>query len=200
MLVCAIFGAETLGKVTVGGIPFEATFPADSIRHKIGFVPEDRHRDGLMLSMTVEQNLVMPVLGTLVSRWVLDRRKMLERCQRANHRSEHSPFSERHRSQQAERRQPAKSFDRKMAATDSSILVLDEPTVGADVGAKAEIYSMLRKLKVAGKAILVVASDMEEVFTLADRIMVIREGRMQGMYDGDRVTQQQILAYIGREQ
>jgi ABC-type sugar transport system ATPase subunit len=66
--------------VTVRGIPFEATFPADNIRHKTCFVPdnEDRHWDGLMLSMTVEQNLVMSVLGTLVSRWVLDRRKMLD--------------------------------------------------------------------------------------------------------------------------
>jgi ribose transport system ATP-binding protein len=78
--------------------------------------------------------------------------------------------------------------------------MLDEPTMGVDVGAKAEIYSLLRKLKVAGKAIRVAASDMEEVFTLADRIMVIREGRMQGVYDGDRITQQRILAYIGREQ
>ncbi len=69
------------------------------------------------------------------------------------------------------------------------ILILDEPTVGVDVGAKAEVYAILRALKAGGTAVLVVSSDIEEVMTIADRIMVMRAGRVAGVYDADNVTE-----------
>ena len=65
-------------------------------------------------------------------------------------------------------------------------MILDEPTVGVDVGAKAEVYAILRALKATGTAVLVVSSDMEEVMAIADRIMVMRAGRVEGVYDAQR--------------
>jgi ABC-type sugar transport system ATPase subunit len=77
------------------------------------------------------------------------------------------------------------------------ILILDEPTVGVDIGAKAEVYEILRALRASGTAILVVSSDMEEVMTIADRIMVMRAGRVEGIYDADNVTQREIVEHVG---
>jgi ABC-type sugar transport system ATPase subunit len=79
------------------------------------------------------------------------------------------------------------------------IFILDEPTVGVDVGAKSEVYAILRRLKAAGTAVLVVSSDMEEVMAIADRIMVMREGRVQGIYDAGTVSEHEIVAYVGGE-
>jgi ABC-type sugar transport system ATPase subunit len=77
------------------------------------------------------------------------------------------------------------------------ILILDEPTVGVDVGAKSEVYAILRALKADGTAVLVVSSDMEEVMTIADRIMVMRAGRVEGIYDADNVTEREIVERVG---
>ena len=80
---------------------------------------------------------------------------------------------------------------------DARILILDEPTVGVDVGAKAEIYALLRALRESGTALLVVSSDMDEVMTLADRIMVMRAGRVEGVYDAEKVTEREIVEHVG---
>ena len=79
------------------------------------------------------------------------------------------------------------------------IFILDEPTVGVDVGAKSEVYAILRHLKAAGTAVLVVSSDMEEVMAISDRIMVMREGRVQGIYDAGTVSEHEIVAHVGGE-
>ena len=77
------------------------------------------------------------------------------------------------------------------------ILILDEPTVGVDVGAKAEVYAILRALKAEGTAILVVSTDIEEVMTLADRIIVMREGRVEGLYAAGQLTEREIVERVG---
>jgi ABC-type sugar transport system ATPase subunit len=77
------------------------------------------------------------------------------------------------------------------------ILILDEPTVGVDVGAKAEIYAILRRERERGAAILVVSSDLEEVMTIADRIGVMVAGRLVAIHDGDKVELHEIVEEIG---
>jgi ABC-type sugar transport system ATPase subunit len=75
----------------------------------------------------------------------------------------------------------------------ANIIILDEPTVGVDVGAKADIYQLLRELAAAKAAVLIVSSDMEEVMTVADRILVMAQGRLVGNYRQGQVTQAEIL-------
>jgi ABC-type sugar transport system ATPase subunit len=77
------------------------------------------------------------------------------------------------------------------------ILILDEPTVGVDVGAKAEIYAILRASRDSGAAVLVVSSDIEEVMTIADRIAVMVAGRMSGIHDADKIGIAQVIREIG---
>ena len=79
------------------------------------------------------------------------------------------------------------------------ILILDEPTVGVDVGAKAEIYAILRRERDRGAAVLVVSSDLEEVMTVADRIGVMVSGRLEAIHDAGSVTMEQIIAEVGGE-
>ena len=77
------------------------------------------------------------------------------------------------------------------------ILILDEPTVGVDVHAKSEIYAVLRGLKAEGTALLVVSSDLEEVIAIADRILVMCSGKVQGIYDAASVTRHEIITHVG---
>jgi ABC-type sugar transport system ATPase subunit len=78
-----------------------------------------------------------------------------------------------------------------------TVLVLDEPTVGVDVGAKAEIYAKLRALRDAGQAVLIVSSDLEEVLAISDRIAIMVNGRLGAIHDAGAVSREQIVAEIG---
>ena len=84
-------------------------------------------------------------------------------------------------------------------ASGANIIILDEPTVGVDVGAKADIYQLLRHLTAEGAAILIVSSDIEEVMTVADRIIVMAQGRLVGNFRKGEVTQAEILQAAGGE-
>ena len=92
-------------------------------------------------------------------------------------------------------------FNLSMALAQSpEILILDEPTVGVDVGAKAEIYATIRKLRDTGTAVIVVSSDLEEVMTLADRILVFNKGRITSTFDGGEVDNDTLIQAIGGEE
>ncbi|MDR3495049.1 MAG: sugar ABC transporter ATP-binding protein [Ancalomicrobiaceae bacterium] len=200
-LVRSIFGADRFdsGTIVIDGTEVRPRNPADGIGRGVGFVPEDRHRDGLMLKMSVEQNLIMSALGD-VTDWGLMRRSRIADMSRAAIADLNILPPEPHKEvAKLSGGNQQKVLIGKWLQIHPDILLLDEPTVGVDVGAKAEIYTILRKLKAEGRAILVVSSDMEEVMTIADRIMVMRSGRMVGIWDADAVTQQEIVAYVGGE-
>jgi ABC-type sugar transport system ATPase subunit len=200
-LMRAIFGADRFdsGRLLVQGREVTAGNPVVSIRRGIGFVPEDRHRDGLMLKMSVEQNLVMAILG-LVSRFgLLRRRKMSDAANRQISDLRIVPPSARVEVRKLSGGNQQKVLIGKWLQKLPDILILDEPTVGVDVGGKSEVYAILRKLRDAGTAVLVVSSDMAEVMAISDRIMVMRKGRIQGIYEADKISEHEIVAYVGGE-
>jgi ABC-type sugar transport system ATPase subunit len=199
--VRTLFGADKFdsGEMTLAGADYRPSSPRDGVARHIGFVPEDRRRDGLMLNMTIEQNLVMASLRSVTDYGVLSPRKM--RCVADDYIGALKilPVDRRVEVAKLSGGNQQKVLIGKWLQTKPDILILDEPTVGVDVGAKAEIYGILRQLKAAGRAILVVSSDMEEVVALADRVMVMRNGRMQGVYDADKISSQEILTHVGGE-
>ena len=85
----------------------------------------------------------------------------------------------------------------KWMLTDADILILDEPTRGIDVGAKAEIYGLMEEMVANGKTVIMVSSEMPEILGMSDRILVMREGAMKGIYNRDEVSQAQIIGYDG---
>jgi ABC-type sugar transport system ATPase subunit len=200
-LMRAIFGADPYdsGRLSMRNVEVAPRGPIASIGRGIGFVPEDRHRDGLMLKMSVEHNLVMAILG-FVSRFGLLRRRLVSAvASRRISELKIVPPTPRRQVRHLSGGNQQKVLIGKWLERMPDLLILDEPTVGVDVGAKSELYAILRRLRDAGCAILIVSSDMEEVMAISDRIMVMRAGRVQGIYDADKVTEREIVAYVGGE-
>ncbi len=198
-LMHAIFGSNTLdqGRITLAGREYANLSPAHAIKHRIGFVPEDRHRDGLMMQANIQDNLLMVTLKSVARFGIINsaavKRRVAEQIEQLNI----TPADPQKVVAKLSGGNQQKVLIGKWLQLQPQILILDEPTVGVDVGAKEEIYSIIRTLRDAGTAIIVVSSDMEEVMAIADRIMVMRTGQIQGIYNAASVDQQQIISYVG---
>ncbi len=194
-LAGALFGLEPVsgGSIYLRGTQVRVTGPGVAIRNGIGFVPEDRKRQGLVLSESALHNTSLPTLDRLSRATWIDR--VRERVQA-------SALFERLRV-----RTPGldtvvaglsggnqqKVVLAKWLAAKPSVLILDEPTRGVDVGAKAEIHALIAQLAVQGTAILVISSELPELLTLAERIIVLREGRLVGELTRAEATQERLL-------
>lgn len=192
----AIFGVEaaTSGTVTVAGEPLPPGSIAAALAHRVALVPEDRQGQGLVLPLSVGQNLLMAVQGSLTTAGF--RSPARERAVIAD-------LMERLAVKAAGPDVPANTLSGgnqqklslgKWLATGPRVLLLDEPTRGVDVGAKAEVYRIIRRLARDGMAALVISSDLPEILALSDRILVMREGRLSGKLTRAEATEEKILA------
>ena len=198
-LVHSIFGVEPYeaGTLEVDGAAVRFRGPSAAIAAGLGLVPEDRHRDGLLLEHSVAENLSMVVLDR-ISPWGLLR--SWELSSRATKQIQELGIVPPHAGAQVGRLSGGnqqKVMIGKWLAAAPKILILDEPTVGVDVGAKAEIYGILRQLRDRGTAVLVISSDVEEVMTLADRVAIMVAGRMVSVHDAGAITHDELVARIG---
>jgi len=174
----ALFGLDeaATGAVTVDNAPMRLGTPLEAMRRGLGFVPEDRKRQGLVLSLSCRDNTTLPFLRRLASHtWV--------------RRSEEKTLTQ-HYFAQLNVRSPSteaivgglsggnqqKIVLAKWLAAGCQVLLLDEPTRGVDVGAKAEIHALIDSLAKRGAAIVLVSSELPELLSLADRVLVMREG------------------------
>ncbi len=198
-LVRTLFGADRFdsGTLEVEGQPVTFGTPARAISHGIGFVPEDRHRDGLMLDMTMTENLAMAMLDRFRRGLILGRNRMVEAGRRAISSLSIQPPDGTRPVKLLSGGNQQKVLVGKWLNRSPRILILDEPTVGIDVGAKAEIYGILRRERELGAAVLVVSSDLDEVMTVADRIGVMVSGRLAALHDADAVRMDEIVREIG---
>jgi ABC-type sugar transport system ATPase subunit len=200
-LIRTLFGSDRFdsGELALSGKPVGFGSPARAIAAGIGFVPEDRHRDGLMLDMTMTENLGMATLDRFRNGFTLSRRRMTESAAAAIRNLSIQPPDGNRTVRLLSGGNQQKVLVGKWLARSPSILILDEPTVGVDVGAKAEIYAILRRERDRGAAVLVVSSDLEEVMTVADRIGVMVAGRLATIHDAGAGTMEQIVGEIGGE-
>jgi rhamnose transport system ATP-binding protein len=176
----ALFGIApaTSGTIAVEGRPVAIRDPKDAIDAGLAFVPEDRAQAGIFRPLSVEENISAAVPGRIAPAGVINRR--VERRLAAE-------YVDRLRIRLASLRQPIgelsggnqqKAILARWLLTDPQILILDEPTRGIDLGVKAEFYEMIAKLAADGRAILLISSEMPELLTLCDRILVMSEGRL----------------------
>ncbi len=200
-LVHSIFGSQPLdqGRVTLAGREFAARSPKAAIARGLGLVPEDRRRDGLLLAHSVSDNLILVALDK-VSLWgILDAHAQRGIAARRSQelgivpRDPATPVASLSGGNQQ------KVMIGKWLEADPAVLILDEPTVGVDVGAKAEIYTMLRSLRDAGRAVLVISSDLEEVMAISDRIAIMANGRLIGVHDAGTVNREDVVAEMSGE-
>jgi ribose transport system ATP-binding protein len=182
-LMETVFGVTPAlgGTMTLGGTPFAPASPADAIARGVYLAPEDRKRHGLVLPMTIAENVSLPALAPRPRLALLDRagERRTADAEVARFRvktpSVHRPVVNLSGGNQQ------KVVLGKWLALSPRVLIVDEPTRGIDVGAKAEIYRHLAGLADQGLAILMVSSEMEEVLGLSDRVVVMRERRLAGV-------------------
>ncbi|MCD6352103.1 MAG: sugar ABC transporter ATP-binding protein [Armatimonadetes bacterium] len=199
-LLRAIFGANprTAGRVTVAGRELPAGIPAASLAHGLALVPEDRKLDGLILNMSIQDNVVLSVLHRLAT-YALRRRG--REAQIA------AEYVARVGVKLASMDEPVrllsggnqqKTLLAKGLACEPKVLLLDDPTRGIDVGAKHDIYELICGLAEAGVALVMVSSEMEEILGLSDRVMVMNSGRPAGLLEADELSEAAIMELAAR--
>ena len=194
-LACALFGLDTVtaGLVYVNGIEARIDDPRQAIDYGIGFVPEDRKRQGLVLSESAMRNTSLPTLGRL-SRfgWIQRRRERRQTVALFDQLRVRTPGLDAVVAGLSGGNQQ-KVVLAKWLAAKPRILILDEPTRGVDVGAKAEIHALIGQLAAQGTAILVISSELPEVLRLSTRILVLRDGRLVGEVPREDASQDTLL-------
>jgi ABC-type sugar transport system ATPase subunit len=198
-LLHAIFGSDRFdsGALAIDGKSVNFLNPSAAIASGIGLVPEDRHREGLMLGLSVSSNLIMATLRRFEYMFLLNR-SMISAAGRASIASLNiQPPDSTKVVRLLSGGNQQKVLLGKWLNLGPRVLILDEPTVGVDVGAKAEIYAILRAECNRGVAVLVVSSDLEEVMTISDRIAVMVQGRLTGIYNADKTSHSLIIEKIG---
>ena len=196
-LARAIFGVDPVedGEIWIDGQLATIRSPDDAMAQGMGLVPEDRKGQGLFLQMTVRQNTVIARLKEL-SRWgFIDFRRAEAETRRFVEELDIRTPSLEQLVHNLSGGNQQKVIIARWLGRAPSILILDEPTRGIDVGAKAEIHILMRQLADDGMAILMISSELPEVLGVSDRILVMREGRMVAEFSREEATQDRIMAY-----
>jgi len=181
-----LFGLRraTAGEIRIDGVPVEIDSPATAITHGMAFLTEDRKLSGLFLPLSVQENMEVTALsGGFVHMGFVRQRQLMAACGAlaATLRVKTPDLFEPVQHLSGGNQQ--KVLVGRWLLTSPRILILDEPTRGIDVGAKAEIHRLISGLAAGGAAVIMISSEMPEILGMSDRVMVMREGRVAGMLD-----------------
>jgi len=186
----------TSGTISIDGSAVTITSPVDAINRRIGFVTENRKEEGLVLSHSVESNISMVALDNYSSPFgFLKRRRERDDAKVEVGRLAIKTASLETSAGSLSGGNQQKIVLAKWLLTKPRILILDEPTRGVDVGAKFEIYKIIRQLAAEGTAILLVSSELPEVIGMSDRAVVMSEGRATAIVAGDQMTPEKIMSF-----
>jgi len=183
------------GSISLDGERVRFRSPQQAVRFGLGLVPEERREEALVLPRSVKENIALSVLDRLAPHLVLDSRRMSREAQ---------SFVGSLRIRTPTVEQPVQNLSggnqqkvvlARWLAAGTKVLLLDEPTRGVDVGAKAEIYHLMNQLAAEGVAIVMVSSELPEVIGMSDRILVMAEGRITKAFRGGRVSQEEIMEH-----
>lgn len=191
--ICGLACADS-GEILIDGKPVTIRSMKDAVAHGIGYVPESRLTEGLVLTKSVEDNSVMTIHDRLRGKSglvSLSKKHSLakEWIQKLNIKPGYPDMMVQKLSGGNQQR----VVIAKWLATEPKILFIDEPTNGIDVGAKSEIHSLMRQLAAQGMAIIMVSSELTEVLSISDTVLVMRRGRINGVFDGATATQEELL-------
>ncbi|HEY0868122.1 MAG TPA: sugar ABC transporter ATP-binding protein [Fimbriimonas sp.] len=200
-VVQAVFGTDSRagGSVLVDGAPVPEGSPSGAIGAGIGLVPEDRRGLGLIVEWPIRENLTLPTLGEYAGAGLVKAGPEREAAERQSKAIGVKAPSTEVRAANLSGGNQQKVVLGKWLLANPKVLILDEPTRGVDVGAKAEIYELMRNLTDQGVAVLMVSSDMEEVLGVSDRVGVMHEGTLTGILTRDECTEESIMRLaVGR--
>lgn len=191
----AIFGVDgcVSAEISLDGKLVDISSARDAIENGIYLVPEDRRTAGLIVELPVRENITLPALARYTTGGMVSRAKESSRakemCQKLNVKA---PSPETKAANLSGGNQQ-KVVLAKWLSLDPKLLIFDEPTRGIDVGAKAEIYQLMRDLAASGVAIMMISSDMEEILGESDRIAVMHEGSIKGILNRDGASEEAIM-------
>jgi rhamnose transport system ATP-binding protein len=194
--VCqAIFGIARpdRGKIFWKGKEVQIKNPLDAMRNGIGYLPEDRQKQGLVLQWAIARNISLPSLDKFAARGRIDTRKELDAAKRLAEKVSVKARSVFDLAASLSGGNQQKVVFAKLLTAQLDVLILDEPTKGVDVGAKSAIYEIICELASAGYGILLISSEMPEIIGMCDKAAVMRDGRITAFLERDELTQEAIL-------
>jgi rhamnose transport system ATP-binding protein len=200
--VCeAIFGITSpdSGTITLMGETFTYLSPSQAIGKGIGFLPEDRLKQGLILRWEIAKNITLPALKKFLRYGWVDRNKENKIAQDLAGKLGVKAMSVHDKVSTLSGGNQQKVIVAKLLSSDMKVIILDEPTKGVDVGAKTAIYSIMNDLATAGYGIIMVSSELPEVLEMSDRVVVMRDGRVAASFETKDADQVKILQAAMRE-
>jgi ribose transport system ATP-binding protein len=196
----AIFGADSIdaGEIYIDGKRVQMRTPRDAVRQGIGYLSEDRKRYGLALGMNVEANVVLAAFKKFVDlAGIVNRRKTLETTRHYIDALAIKTPGPQQRVRNLSGGNQQKVVIGKWLTADTRILIFDEPTRGIDVGAKSEIYGIIRRLSEEGKSIMIFSSELPEIMNICDSIYLLFDGSLKAaMRNGDDIDSEKIIHIV----
>ncbi|MDQ1709005.1 MAG: galactofuranose transport system ATP-binding protein, partial [Frankiaceae bacterium] len=194
----AIFGAQPIdsGEVTVSGKKIKAGSPAAAIEAGIALLPEDRKAEGIIPGLSIRDNIALAALPALSRNGFVSDKKRDDIVDTFMKRLRIKASSPDQLVRELSGGNQQKVLLARMLCLNPKILILDEPTRGIDVGAKAEVQSLVDELATKGLGVLLISSELEEVVEGSDRVVVLRDGAVLGTLRGDEIDEDRIMSLI----
>jgi ribose transport system ATP-binding protein len=191
----AIFGVDAPlgGSVSLNGSAIKISSPQDTIPRGIYLIPEDRRNSGLILEVPIRENITLPSLKKYAPAWLIRRDEEKKVAEEMRGKLNIKAPSIEVNAGNLSGGNQQKVVLAKWLSLNPKFLIFDEPTRGIDVGAKAEIYHLMRQLAESGVAILMISSDMEEILGESDRVAVMHEGAITGILDREECSEESIM-------
>ncbi len=194
-IVRAIFGADKVKGHTIkmAGRPVNIRRPADAIKAGIAFVPEDRKEEGLVLPFSVEQNISMAALKNISLNSFVNKSREQEMAREQIKALEIKTPSEKTKVVSLSGGNQQKCILARWLEMKPKVLILDEPTKGIDVGAKYEIYLLMKQIAESGSAIILISSELPEVLNMSNRVLTVSEGKITGEFNPEGISAEVIM-------
>lgn len=191
----SIFGAETIqsGEIIFNGNKVVFKNPSDAVLQGIGLIPEERKTQGLLLIMSISQNISLPSIKRISNSLFINKKQEQKIVNEQIRKLRINPPNSEQKVQNLSGGNQQKVVLAKWLATNSSLLILDQPTRGIDVGAKAEIYRLMRQLAFEGHGIVMISDEIQEIMGMSDRVVVMHEGEVMGILEKKDISQKRLL-------
>lgn len=181
------------GKISIAGREVKIKSPEEAMKHGIGFITEDRKTEGLMLEESIRKNISIANLKRISDKSVINYKQEKELIENGIEKLQIRCTGTEHTCDKLSGGNQQKVVFAKWMFTEPKILILDEPTRGVDIGAKKEIYTIINQLVEKGVAVIMVSSELPEILGMSDRIMIVREGEIRGIYEKEDTNQENIM-------
>lgn len=191
-----IFGINKLtrGSILINGKTASIRSPRDAIRHGVGYIPPDRHRQGIIRQLSIRVNITLSSIKKLCKRTLIIKGKEIGMTNAYMRKLKVKAVNDKQLVKFLSGGNQQKIVISKWLATEPKVLILNDPTRGVDVGAKSEIYALISELACEGKAVIITSSEMDEIIGMSDRIVVFNKGRIVSELGCEDATQRALLS------